>query len=94
MTNRTRCPAFVFTVALVVVFALFMGCGGSASTLPNPAAEKCAKDGFELKPIVINGVTRGYRCVDPRTGKSCDVWDYYRGQCDVSAGDATVPKKN
>lgn len=75
---------FVFIVAGVMVVTAFIGCGCASSSMPNPAAEKCIRDGFELEPIVVDGVPRGYRCVDPRTGKSCEVWQYYRNQCELS----------
>lgn len=54
-------------------------------TLPNPAAVKCVDDGFRLEPVIKNGVTVGYHCVDPKTGRECEVWDYFRGDCDFSS---------
>ncbi len=55
-----------------------------APSLSNPAAMKCLRDGFNLEPIVTDGVARGYLCVDPKSGKKCEIWDYYRGRCDLS----------
>lgn len=51
--------------------------------MANPAASKCVNDGFELKPIMENGVTKEYLCINPATGKKCEVWKYYRGECSV-----------
>lgn len=53
------------------------------SKLANPAAKQCIKDGFKLQPIIEQGVTRGYLCVNPDTGKKCEVWQYYRGECSL-----------
>lgn len=53
----------------------------AASTMANPAACKCIDDGYRLQPIIENGVSVGYRCVDPVSGKTCEVWDYFRGNC-------------
>ncbi len=83
-----------FIVPTLVVAAL-IGCGGTPAptAVPNPAAEKCIKDGFELEPIVVNGVPQGYRCVDPITGESCEVWAYYRDQCELTPKEPSSDKK-
>ena len=51
--------------------------------MANPAAEKCIEDGFELKPMVVHGVPKGYLCVNPETGLQCEIWQYYRGECRI-----------
>ncbi len=55
-----------------------------AKGLANPAAMKCIKDGYALKPIEENGVSIGYFCVNKETGMKCDIWSYFRGECDLS----------
>ncbi|SLM31769.1 exported hypothetical protein [Desulfamplus magnetovallimortis] len=49
--------------------------------MANPAAKKCVEDGYELKPIIKNGVTVGHMCIDPETNRSCEVWSYFRKEC-------------
>lgn len=50
--------------------------------VPNPAARKCLDDGFELKPVLdAGGVPVDHDCIDQRSGKRCEVWDYFRGDC-------------
>lgn len=94
MINNKKQFVNLFVIAIAAVWAMSTGCIGASPAMPNPAAEKCIRDGFELKPIVENGVPVGYRCVDPRTGKSCEVWEYYRKQCDISAVAPSAPKKD
>jgi len=52
--------------------------------LANPAAAKCIRDGYELKPIEEHGVSRGYFCVNKKTGMKCEIWSYFRGECDLT----------
>lgn len=54
---------------------------GDLPTLANPAATKCADDGYVLKPVMENGVSVGYLCLNPDTGLECKVWAYFRGEC-------------
>lgn len=51
------------------------------SRIANPAVEKCLKNGFRAEPVMENGVPVDHRCVDPVTGRSCGVWEYYRNTC-------------
>lgn len=53
----------------------------SAQRLPNPADEKCLKDGYRLKPILMNGIPVDSECVNPRSGKTCRTWAYFRNEC-------------
>jgi len=53
----------------------------SVSSVPNPAAQKCVGDGYTLEPILKNGVPVDYVCVNPDTGRKCDIWKYFRGEC-------------
>jgi putative hemolysin len=56
-----------------------------AKGLANPAAIKCIKDGYALKPIEKNGVAPiGYFCVNKETGMKCEIWSYFRGECNLS----------
>jgi putative hemolysin len=57
-----------------------------AKGLANPAAIKCIEDGYVLKPIEENGAPRGYFCVNKETGSKCEIWSYFRGECDLSHG--------
>jgi putative hemolysin len=50
--------------------------------VPNPAARKCLEDGYDLQPVRdAAGVPINHDCVDKRSGKRCEVWDYFRGNC-------------
>ena len=51
--------------------------------LANPAAVKCIEDGYILKPIEKNDVSMGYICVNPETGMECEIWSYFRGECNL-----------
>ncbi|WP_020589635.1 hypothetical protein [Desulfobacter curvatus] len=50
----------------------------------NPAAAKCIEDGHTIKIIEENGVSIGYWCVNKKTSKKCEIWSYFRGECDLS----------
>lgn len=72
----------LFLVSVIALMSAVTGCfSRTAESLSNPAVEKCLEDGFELEPEVKNGVPLGYRCVNPKTTESCEVWQYYRGEC-------------
>lgn len=62
--------------------------GASAShgvrRVPNVAHQKCVEDGYEVEAIEENGIPIGAECVDRRTGRRCEVWAYYRGECRLS----------
>jgi len=48
----------------------------------NPAARKCVQDGYQLEPVRdAAGVVIDHRCVDPASGRRCEVWEYFRGTC-------------
>ncbi len=75
------------------VWVLVVACSGTdhgAAAQPpavrpkvaNPAARKCLDDGYELEAVSdADGVPIDHQCVDKLTGKSCEVWDYFRGRC-------------
>ena len=79
-------------------FALALGLAGCAgggridnATAPagtagvaSPAAKKCVRDGYLLEPVMENGVPVGHWCLDPETGRSCEVWRYFRGECSLT----------
>ena len=52
-------------------------------SLANPAAVKCIDDGYELVPIMENGIQIGHRCRNPETGMTCEIWQYFRGECSL-----------
>lgn len=50
--------------------------------IPNPAAQKCVEDGYQLEPVLDKGgVPIDHDCVDKGSGKRCEVWQYFRGTC-------------
>jgi putative hemolysin len=49
--------------------------------LANPAHKKCIVDGYQIRTLYENGVPIAAKCIDPSTGKECEVWDYFRGDC-------------
>lgn len=86
-----------FIIGVSFLFLIGVGCSqeknnslADSKTVPakglaNPAAIKCIKDGYALKPIEENGVVpRGYLCVNKETGMKCEVWAYFRGECDLT----------
>ncbi len=52
--------------------------------IANPAAEKCIRDGYSLKPILTHGYVTDHFCVNPLTGRYCRVWDYFHGDCKLN----------
>lgn len=78
---------------------------GEIAQLANPAAVKCAEDGYQYETRQNadgSGSASGY-CLDDATKTECIAWQYFRGECvlgetvvsstakltDVSAGDST-----
>lgn len=53
--------------------------------LANPAYEKCIADGYEIEPVVPNGIPIDADCINRATGKHCRVWAYFRGECRLAA---------
>ena len=51
--------------------------------IANPAATRCVDDGYKLEPVIKNGVTVEYICVNPETGPKCEVWRYFRDECSL-----------
>lgn len=50
--------------------------------IANPAARKCLDDGYHLEPVRdADGLSIAHDCVDRNSGKRCDAWDYFRGDC-------------
>lgn len=60
--------------------------------LPNPAVAKCRADGWRTEPVLTHGVPTGTVCTDPRTGRRCEAWAYFRGECPSGSG-APPPKE-
>jgi putative hemolysin len=65
----------------------------SQARLANPAVKKCLEDGYVVEPVMENGVPVDHRCINPRTGQECGVWEYYRNDCSLSAGDVSRGKQ-
>ncbi|MGD9730668.1 MAG: DUF333 domain-containing protein [Desulfamplus sp.] len=55
----------------------------SLNRIANPAAARCINDGYKLEPVIKNGVTVEYMCVDPNTGVKWEVWKYFRKECSL-----------
>lgn len=49
----------------------------------NPTIEHCQDLGYEVQPVVIDGVTQSHLCVNAQTGKKCDSWALYRKECSL-----------
>ncbi|MCF7836135.1 DUF333 domain-containing protein [Candidatus Gracilibacteria bacterium] len=55
-----------------------------ASSIANPASEKCEADGYILEIIKdAEGNESGF-CKNEE-GKGCDEWEYFRGECEIPA---------
>ena len=54
----------------------------------NPAVNKCLAEGWEVQPHVVNGVPTEYICIDPKSGKRCEAWAYFRGACPATQHEA------
>ncbi|MBF0228521.1 MAG: DUF333 domain-containing protein [Desulfamplus sp.] len=52
--------------------------------IANPAATRCVNDGYKLEPVIENGVTIEYICINPETGLECEVWRYFRKECQLT----------
>lgn len=52
-------------------------------SLANPAATRCVNDGYTLEPVIKNGVSVDYMCVNPETGLRCEIWKYFRHECSL-----------
>ena len=80
-TNKN--VTFIFGIMVTLLIFMASACVGNNENPPppsmaNPAAKKCAEDGFSLKPVVINGVPKETRCINTKTGRECEVWKYFR----------------
>ena len=80
--------SFLFLIILACSPEKHISLAGSqtlpAKKLANPAATKCIEDGYALEPIIEHGVSRGYFCVNRETGRKCEIWSYFRGECDLT----------
>ncbi|MCF7846399.1 MAG: DUF333 domain-containing protein [Candidatus Peribacteraceae bacterium] len=60
-------------------------CEGSVG-MANPAAVKCSVDGLDYE--IREGADGGeYGVCTDSTGKECEAWDYFRGDCELAAGE-------
>lgn len=86
---------------LALIAALLGGTGAVVAAeappmarLPNPSDAKCVADGWRTEPILTNGIPTGTICTEPATGRRCEAWAYFRGECpaeDGGDGDKAVP---
>ncbi len=63
----------------------------SIARLPNPAVAKCLADGWRTESIMTNGAPTGTLCIEPKSGRQCEAWAYFRGEC-VGEGAASAPQ--
>ena len=64
----------------------------ASAQAPNPAARKCLDDGYQLEPVRgADGVVVDHRCIDQRSGRWCEVWEYFRGTCRLREEAPSVP---
>jgi putative hemolysin len=54
----------------------------------NPAINKCLAQGWEVQPHIVNGVPKEYICIDPKSGRRCEAWAYFRGECPAAQPEA------
>ena len=60
--------------------------------LPDVSVRKCVDDGFALVAIHnASGAPERYVCVDRQSGRKCESWAYYRGECVLGTGWNTMP---
>lgn len=61
--------------------------------IANPSSRKCIEDGYTLKTLVSSkGVPTGVElCVDESTGKKCEAWAYFRGECQFDKASPKPP---
>jgi len=57
-----------------------VGCQTEPVNPSNPAAQKCLQDGYVSKPVL----SKGGVCINPKTGKKCQEWSYFLGECQLS----------
>ncbi len=84
-----------FLAGLLLLFLCSAGCtrekgtagenntGNPVEKVTNPAVRKCLEDGYQVEAVKENGVVREYLCVNPETGKKCEVWSYFRNECSL-----------
>ena len=66
--------------------------GSSVAPPPDVSVRKCVDDGFDLVAIYnASGVPERYVCVDRHSGRKCESWAYYRGECVLGAQWNTIP---
>ena len=60
--------------------------------LPDVSVRKCVDDGFD--PVAVynaSGAPERYVCVDRQSGRKCESWAYYRGECVLGEKRDTIP---
>ena len=68
--------------------------------LPDVSVRRCVDDGFDLIAVYnASGVPERYLCVDRQSGRKCESWAYYRGECvlgmewSTTSGSAAAPRE-
>lgn len=71
-----------YTAGLLV---LLMACGCSNSTqgMTEPSVKYCLEHGHKAQPVTRDGIPQSYLCINVQSGKKCDSWAYFKGQCDL-----------
>ena len=54
------------------------------SSARNPTIQHCQESGYQVLPVVEDGVTRSHFCLNAESGKKCDSWAFYRGECSLN----------
>lgn len=87
MKNSVINSLVTFCLSLLLVTACSANheqAENNRATLANPAVIKCIDDGFKVEPINKNGITRDHVCINPKNGKRCGAWPYFRGECTLT----------
>jgi putative hemolysin len=57
----------------------------AAHGVADPSVKYCLKQGYKSQAVMRDGIPQSYLCVDAESGKKCDSWAYFRGQCELGA---------
>lgn len=51
----------------------------------DPSVKHCLEQGYKSQAVTRDGIPQSYLCFDAESGKKCDSWAYFRGQCELDA---------
>lgn len=57
----------------------------AAHGVADPSVKYCLEHGYKSQPVTRDGIPQSYLCVNAESGKKCDSWAYFRGQCELGA---------